>query len=173
MPAAAHLAAPAPPQILGQGRRELGLPLPDGLIAEHGAAHGKHLGQIPQGQFVAQAPEHHEGDDVGRILRPVQQRVGALVELLAAVSAAEPAIALGGTLGPLRHSFRPAFQAPHPRPPPRERRPYTRPSPRRPRALARALTEPVFELLAIKTRRRVPALLAEAAELLQEKYGKV
>ena len=31
----------------------------------------------------------------------------------------------------------------------------------------------VFELLAIKTRRRVPALLAEAAELLQEKYGKV
>src|SRR3954466_11034424 len=42
---------------------------------------------------------------------------------------AEPAITLGGTLGPLRHSFRPAFQAPHLRPLLRERRPYTRPSP--------------------------------------------
>src|SRR3954469_10067120 len=31
MPAAAHFAAPA--QIFGQGGRELGLPLPDGLIA--------------------------------------------------------------------------------------------------------------------------------------------
>ena len=30
-----------------------------------------------------------------------------------------------------------------------------------------------FEMLAIKTRRRVPELLAEAAELLQERHGKV
>src|SRR4051812_5962501 len=32
-PAAAHLAAPAPPQSLGQGGGEFGLPLPDRLIA--------------------------------------------------------------------------------------------------------------------------------------------
>src|SRR5215210_7060199 len=37
IPAAAHLTAPAPPQILGQGRRELGLPVPDRFIAEHDA----------------------------------------------------------------------------------------------------------------------------------------
>ena len=30
-----------------------------------------------------------------------------------------------------------------------------------------------FELLAIRTRRKVPELLAEALELLQERYGKV
>jgi hypothetical protein len=30
-----------------------------------------------------------------------------------------------------------------------------------------------FEMLAIRTRRKVPALLAEALELLQERYGKV
>src|SRR4051794_15558023 len=57
------------------------------------------------------------GDDIGRILGPVQQGAGALVELLAAVTAAEPAIALGGALGSLCHGFRSAFQAPHLRPP--------------------------------------------------------
>ena len=30
-----------------------------------------------------------------------------------------------------------------------------------------------FEMLAIKTRRKVPELLAEALELLQERYGRV
>src|SRR3954470_2991409 len=60
---------------------------------------------------------YYERDDIGGILGPVQQRAGALVELLTARAAAEPAIALGGALGALRHSLRPAFQAPHPRPP--------------------------------------------------------
>jgi hypothetical protein len=32
----------------------------------------EYLAQIPQAQLVAQAPEHHDGDDVGRKLRPVQ-----------------------------------------------------------------------------------------------------
>jgi len=30
-----------------------------------------------------------------------------------------------------------------------------------------------FELLAIRTRRKVPELLAEALEMLQERYGKI
>src|SRR3954451_11835175 len=76
-------------------------------------------------------------------LGPVQQRGGALIELLAACPAAEPAVTLGGALGPLRHGFRSTFQAPHPRPPLHERWPYTRPSPRPPRPVARALTEPL------------------------------
>src|SRR4051794_35429250 len=46
VPAAAHLATPTLPQLLGQGRGELGFPLPDGLIAEHDAADSKHLGQV-------------------------------------------------------------------------------------------------------------------------------
>src|SRR4051812_10464148 len=70
-------------------------------------------------------PEHHEHDDIGRILGPVQHAAAAFIELLAARTAAEPAIALGGALGSLRHGFRPAFQAPHPRPPLCEKRPYT------------------------------------------------
>src|SRR3954465_3338762 len=89
------------------------------------------------------------GDDIGRILvGPFQQGAGALIELLAARTAAEPAITLGGALGSLRHSFRPACQAPHPRPPLCEKRPYTQPSPRRPGIVARALTEPAAQLLA-------------------------
>src|SRR3954454_3623756 len=39
------------------------------------------------------------------------------IELLAARTTTEPAIALGGALGSLGHGFRPAFYTPHPRPP--------------------------------------------------------
>src|SRR3954470_6808055 len=66
---------------------------------------------------ATQAPEHHEGDDIGRVLRPVQQGAGALIELFATGPAAEPAIALGGALRPLGYRLRPTFQAPHLRPP--------------------------------------------------------
>src|SRR3954471_2722327 len=112
--AAARLAAPAPPQLPGQGGGELRLPLPHRLVAEHEAADEEHLGQVPQGELVAQPPEHHEGDDVARVLGPVQQAAGALVELLAARPAAEAAVALGRALGPLGYRFRPARYAPHP-----------------------------------------------------------
>src|SRR4051794_4626678 len=52
-------------------------------------------GQITEGQAVAQAPQHHGGDDVGGVLGVVQHATAAFVELLAAVSAAEPAVAPG------------------------------------------------------------------------------
>ena len=99
---------------------EFRLPIPHRLMAEHDAADQKHLGEIAQAELVAQAPEHHERDDVARILRPVQQAGAALVELLAALAAAESAISLSRALRPLRHSRRTAAQAPHPRPPPPE-----------------------------------------------------
>ena len=114
VPAPARLAAPAPPQLLGQGGGELRLPRAHRLVAEHEAADEEHLGQVPQGELVAQAPEHHERDDVARVLGPVQPAAGALVELLAACAAAEAAIALSRALGPLRHCFRPAPYAAHP-----------------------------------------------------------
>src|SRR4051812_35776203 len=74
VPAPARPAATAPPQVLGQRRGELGLPLARGLMTEHHAPDKEHLGQVAQAQLVAQAPEHHERDDVGGILRPVQYR---------------------------------------------------------------------------------------------------
>ena len=107
------LAVPAPPEFVGQDRRELGFPVPHRFVAEHDAALEEHLAKVAQGEAVAQPPEHHEGDDVGRVLRPVEHPGAALVELAAAVTAAEPAVALGGALRPLRHSRGAAAHAVH------------------------------------------------------------
>src|SRR5512132_2449546 len=142
VPAPARLAAPALPQVLGQGGGELRFPLTHRLVAEHDAADEEHFGQVAQGELVAQAPKHHERDDIAGILGPVQQAAGALVELLAARAAAEASIALGRALGPLRRRLRSALDAPHSRPPSREGRPYSQASPHRPEAVARDLTEP-------------------------------
>jgi hypothetical protein len=53
VPAPSDFAPSSPPEILGQSRRELGLPITDRLVAEHEAADQEHLGQIPQAQLVA------------------------------------------------------------------------------------------------------------------------
>ena len=108
------------PQFMGQNRCELGLPVApidlfrSSIMAEHDAAVKKHLGQVPQGQAVAQAPQHHQRDHVARILGPVQHSGAALIELRAAVPAAETAIALGGPVPPLGYRHRPAAHAFHP-----------------------------------------------------------
>src|SRR5580700_5866824 len=114
VPTAPNLAAAAPTQSLGHRRRELGFPIADRLIAEYDAADEEHLSQVSQAEFVAQTPEYHEGDDVGRILGPVQQAGAAFVELFAAGAATEAAIALDGALRPLRDGRRAAFHTPHP-----------------------------------------------------------
>ena len=89
------------PKFAGQDRREFRLPFADGLVAEDDAAVEEHLAQVAQGQAVAQAPQHHERDDVRGILSSVQQAGAALIELLATVAAAKPTVALGGALRPL------------------------------------------------------------------------
>jgi hypothetical protein len=63
-------------------------------VAEREAAGQEHLGEVAQAELVAKPPEHHEGDHVGGVLGPVQHGAGALVGLLAAAPAAEPATAL-------------------------------------------------------------------------------
>src|SRR4051812_44207979 len=96
--AAAAGTAPAMPalaELVGQCRRELRFPLAGGLMAEDDPADEEHLAEVAQGQAVAQPPQHHERDDIGGVLGVVQHGAGALVELLAAIAAAEPAIALG------------------------------------------------------------------------------
>src|SRR5271165_7496773 len=93
VPATAYAAFASAAKILCQCRRELCLPITDGLMAEDKPADQEHLHQIPQTELVAQPPEHHESDDVTRVLRPVQRAGAALVELLPA-PAGEPTIAL-------------------------------------------------------------------------------
>jgi hypothetical protein len=53
------------------------------------------------------------GDDVGRVLRPVQQALTALIELFAAATAGKPAVAPRGLFGPFRNGSRAAPNAPH------------------------------------------------------------
>src|SRR6186713_1827318 len=112
IPARRQPAATAPlTEFVRKDWGELRLPFPDGFVTEHDTADEEHLGQVAQGQPVAQTPEHHERDDVARVLGPVQHAGAAFVELLAAFAAAEPAIALGRVLRPLRNSRRTAAQA--------------------------------------------------------------
>src|ERR1700691_747376 len=57
VPTAPNLAAPAPtPQILGQRRRQLCLPVAHRFVTEHDAADEEHLSQVTQAQPVTQAP---------------------------------------------------------------------------------------------------------------------
>ena len=101
VPAGANPASASPTQVLGKRRRQLCLPIAHRFIAEDEPAGQEHLGQIPQAQLVPQPPEHHECDDIARILHTVKQADAAFVELLAAVPAPVPAIALRGPLRPL------------------------------------------------------------------------
>ncbi|MFC7738564.1 hypothetical protein ACFQX4_22775, partial [Roseomonas sp. GCM10028921] len=69
-------------------------------MAEHDAAKEEHLGHVSQSEAIPQAPEHHERDDVARVLRPVQHASAALVEPSATSTAPEAAVALGRTVLP-------------------------------------------------------------------------
>jgi hypothetical protein len=71
------------------------------LIDEHKATDQEYLGQITQAEFVAKSPQHHESDNLARVLHTVQQTSATLVELRRAFQTAEPARALRRTLGGL------------------------------------------------------------------------
>src|SRR3984893_8323818 len=94
VPASADFAFSSPTQVLSQCWGKFGFPIPHGLIAEDEPADQEHFRQIPQAELVAKPPEHHESNDITRVLGSVQEAGAALVELLAAITAAEPAIAL-------------------------------------------------------------------------------
>jgi hypothetical protein len=117
-------AVTAPAKSIGENRRKLRLPFADRLVAKDSAALEEHFGQIAQGQAVAYAPEHHQRDHVGGILAVVQQPTAALVVLLAAPPAAEPAVAPGRALQPLRHSLGAAGYTVHPDSQPAQPRRY-------------------------------------------------
>src|SRR5215217_3391396 len=101
-------------QLIGQNGREFRFPVADGLVAEDDAALEEHLAEVVQREAVAQAPEHHERDDVARILGPVQHAAAALIELPAAVAAAKAPVALRRAIPPLRGGRRATVDAFHP-----------------------------------------------------------
>ena len=113
IPGATDPATPAAAKMIDQRRCELRLPLAHRFMTELDAAKKEHLGQIAQAEFVAEPPEHHERDDIGGILGPVQNAAGAFIELFAAIAAAEAPITLGGTFPPLRHRHAITRDAPH------------------------------------------------------------
>src|SRR6202041_1465341 len=147
VPAPPRLAASASPQMFSHRRCELGFPVANRLVAEHDAADQEHLGQVTQGKLIAQAPKHHEGDDVTGVLRPVQNAGTPLIELLAASATAEPAVTLSRALTPFRNSCRAAPNAFH-RANPLAAALIPHTARNRTRTVARALTEPMAALSA-------------------------
>jgi hypothetical protein len=95
------LAATAVPAFGRQDGGQLCRPLSNGLVAEDDAALEDHLAELLQREAVAQAPEHDQGDDVGRILGPVQHAGAALIERPATVAAAKAPITLDRAVLPL------------------------------------------------------------------------
>jgi hypothetical protein len=75
------------------------------------------LSQLTQAQLIAQTPKNHEGDDIRWILGAVQNAGAALIKLLAAVAASEPAIPVGRALRSLRNRRRTARYTVHVKPP--------------------------------------------------------
>jgi len=78
-------------------------------MAEYHTVLNKHLGQVAKAQLVTQAPEHHEDDDVGQILHPVQLRAGSFVELLAALVVAEALVVVRIAFASFYHRRRPTL----------------------------------------------------------------
>jgi hypothetical protein len=87
VPALAGLTAAAMPplaQHVAHDGQQLGLPGADGLVADLDASQQKDLAQIPQGQPVAQAAEHYEGDDVALQAGPAQREVAGVSQFRSA-----------------------------------------------------------------------------------------
>ena len=59
----------------------------------------EHLGQIAQAQLVAEPPDQHLEDDVGRDFQEIELRAPSLVEGTLAVAALKPNVAQRGGLG--------------------------------------------------------------------------
>jgi hypothetical protein len=88
-----------------------------GLVVNHESAQLEDFAQIPEAQPVAQTAEDHEAEDVARQAGPVQHVAAARVELPAAVSPANPPVALSRDLPTLRDRRRATADSIHPRHP--------------------------------------------------------
>ncbi len=77
------------------------------------AALEQQLRDITKSELVAQAPQHGVEHDVGRVLKIVERRAGALVEEFSAVKARECAVAERGASPPPTGLARAAAWAGH------------------------------------------------------------
>jgi hypothetical protein len=89
------------PKFSGQDGSKLRVPLAVSFIAKEDAALQEHLAEVLQCEAVEQAPEYDQGNDVARILGPVQHAAAALVELATTIAAAEAPVALRRAVPPL------------------------------------------------------------------------
>src|SRR5580658_4476814 len=102
-----------PPEAIDQRWRQLRFPVPDSCVAEFDPPDQEHLRQITQAQFVPEAPEDHQRDDVGRILSAVEHTTAALIELLSTNTAPEAPVTARRSLRPFGNLQRVALNAPH------------------------------------------------------------
>src|SRR5918992_267035 len=93
VPAAPDSPASMLAQCLAQEWSELGLPLPYRFVGKDQATFQEHFWQIPETQFVAHTPEHHETHDIGRVLQVVEARASPLIELPLASTTSKPSVA--------------------------------------------------------------------------------
>ena len=73
-------AAPPGAELVGEQRREAELPASDRLVRDLESALEQQLGDVAEAELVAQAPQHGERHDVGRMLEIVEWRPRPLVE---------------------------------------------------------------------------------------------
>jgi hypothetical protein len=73
--------------------------------------------QVPQAQFVSEAPEDHQAHDIRRILETIEECPCAFIKDTAAVTTTEPAIAECGAIRAFRGGSRLTVWAPHTPPP--------------------------------------------------------
>src|SRR5262249_53069032 len=119
VPAAPHLPAPLLPESLAQHGREFGFPRAHGFLSEDHTPLKKHLSEVTQPEVVADAPPHHQTDDVGRIVHAIKDRAGAFIEPPRAATAAKAAVAPSRGLGTFACSRGLTVRALHPPAPPR------------------------------------------------------
>jgi hypothetical protein len=92
IPAVSNLAVSSFAPGLAEERSQLASPLPHGSMGKHEAPLEEHLGRIPQAELGPEAPQHHQADDVDRILPPIEGGAGPFLTLPLTVTTAEAAI---------------------------------------------------------------------------------
>ena len=97
---------PGPPRPPATARAKVGaderceseFPGADGLVCHLVASLQQQFGDVPQPEFVAEAPEYGEQHDVRRKLQLIERRAGALVEATMAIETREPSVSEGRSL---------------------------------------------------------------------------
>jgi hypothetical protein len=113
IPTRSDSSSPVFPQRLAQHWSELRFPLPHGFMRKDYAPCQEHFRQIPQTQLVAYPPQHHETDDIGRVLEVIEACPSALIKLSVTCAAAKAPIPHFGSFSSFGSSCRLTVWTPH------------------------------------------------------------